>query len=303
MAPELPLPISQPYVHVSVLEAGYVAVPDHFLVQGGSTTKSTLLPSLSFLLRHSHNDKRLIFDLGLRKDWENYPPGALDSINKYFTVEIPVDVVESLRRGGVEPEQVDHIVLSHIHFDHIGDPSLFPSSHFLVGGGAEAVLANGYSADDTEPALESGFARNLLPASRTSFLASDDWKPIGPFPRGHDFFGDGSVYLIDAPGHLAGHINALVRTSPDGSWLFLGGDSAHDTRIIKGEKELGTWPHPETGSLMCMHTDLVAAKEHIERIKRVNAIPKVQVLMAHDLDWFEENKDKGVILPGTIRPF
>jgi glyoxylase-like metal-dependent hydrolase (beta-lactamase superfamily II) len=303
MATDLPPPEpSQPYVNVSVLEAGHLTISENLLVKGGSPTKTTLLPSLAFFLRHSQNDKKLIFDLGIRKDWEKCPPAVVQTIKTFARVEVPVDVVESLRRGGVEPDQVDAVILSHIHVDHIGDPSLFPSSRFIVGAAAEGILAKGYAPEDTEPAAEPMFAKDLLPTVRTSYLTSDHWKPIGPFPHAHDFFGDGSVYLVDAPGHLAGHLNALVRTSSDGSWLFLGADSAHDVRLITGEKEIGTFLHPGTGSVMCLHDDVEKAKEHIDRIRRVNASPKVQVLMAHDIGWFEENRDKGVLLPGKIRP-
>ena len=50
---------------------------------------------------------------------------------------------------------------------------------------------------------------------------------IGRF-RALDFFGDGSFYLLDAPGHDVGHLNGLVRTTsnPD-TFIFLGGDTVH----------------------------------------------------------------------------
>lgn len=50
---------------------------------------------------------------------------------------------------------------------------------------------------------------------------------IGHFPA-YDYFKDGSLYLIDSPGHCVGHLCALVRTTtnPD-TFVFLGGDAAH----------------------------------------------------------------------------
>jgi hypothetical protein len=50
---------------------------------------------------------------------------------------------------------------------------------------------------------------------------------VGRF-RALDFFGDGSFYLLDAPGHDWGHLNGLVRTTsnPD-TFIFLGGDTVH----------------------------------------------------------------------------
>lgn len=48
----------------------------------------------------------------------------------------------------------------------------------------------------------------------------------------HDYFEDGSFYLLDSSGHCAGHISALARkasSSVDGevTSLFLGGDIYH----------------------------------------------------------------------------
>lgn len=50
---------------------------------------------------------------------------------------------------------------------------------------------------------------------------------IGRFPA-YDYFGDGSLYLLDSPGHCVGHLCALARTTtgPD-TFVFLGGDAAH----------------------------------------------------------------------------
>jgi hypothetical protein len=56
------------------------------------------------------------------------------------------------------------------------------------------------------------------------FTSSD--ITIGRF-KAFDYFGDGSFYILDSPGHAVGHINALARTSasPKPSFIHLGGDS------------------------------------------------------------------------------
>ena len=43
-----------------------------------------------------------------------------------------------------------------------------------------------------------------------------------------DYFDDGSVYILNVPGHAIGHISALVRTTPE-TFVFLGGDVCHFT--------------------------------------------------------------------------
>lgn len=42
------------------------------------------------------------------------------------------DPIELLARFGVDPTDVDHVVLSHMHFDHIGNVDLFPRATFSV---------------------------------------------------------------------------------------------------------------------------------------------------------------------------
>lgn len=48
---------------------------------------------------------------------------------------------------------------------------------------------------------------------------------IGQYPA-HDFFGDGSLYILDVPGHDIGHISGLVRVTPT-TFVLLGGDVCH----------------------------------------------------------------------------
>lgn len=109
------------------------------------------------------------------------------------------------------------------------------------------------------------------------------------------------MYIIDAPGHLLGHINVLARTNATGSWVYLAGDTAHDVRIITGEREVAVALQPD-GHVRCIHSDKAAAEEHIRRVRTLLDNPKVLVLLAHDRQWYEDNKDRGVFLPGTIEP-
>jgi hypothetical protein len=52
-------------------------------------------------------------------------------------------------------------------------------------------------------------------------------SPFLSFNRALDFFGDGTLYLVDAPGHFEGHITALARVAP-GTFVFLGADTCNN---------------------------------------------------------------------------
>jgi len=125
------------------------------------------------------------------------------------------------------------------------------------------------------------------------------WETIGPFPNALDFFGDGSLYLVDAPGHLYGHVNCLVRTDPASRWVYLGGDSCHHPDLLSGAKEIATWQTPQ-GGCGCVHTDKKATEMNLGRIRSLSTLKqdKVEVILAHDFGWRKANAER--FFPGTL---
>ncbi|KAJ7584754.1 Metallo-hydrolase/oxidoreductase [Mycena floridula] len=287
----MPLPQrvkDQAYCRVSALEAGLIDLPlEHFIVTASPGAVSRT-PSLSFLIQHSEKPQKFVFDLGIRKDIENFPPAVVKWLEEMYTVSTPQDVVESLAKGGLSPVDIDTVCLSHCHFDHVGDTRPFSSSQFVVGGESASLFQPGYPKDP-----KSRFAGDLLPPDRTTFLS--DWQgPLGPFPRAFDFYGDGSLYIIDAPGHLPGHVNVVVRTSAEGDWLLLAGDSAHHWDLLTGASEISCDFHG------CAHVDKEAAAKHIERLREFLGEAKTRLIIAHDEPWYKEYKDTKAFWPGCM---
>lgn len=81
----------------------------------------------------------------------------------------------------------------------------------------------GYPTKEGSPFWEADFiGRNVIEAPfNTKIGQFDAW----------DYFGDGSVYVLNVPGHAVGHVSALVRTTPDTA-VFLGGDVCHFTGTL-----------------------------------------------------------------------
>lgn len=287
---------NQAYCRVSALEGGLLGLPDRMIITDASPDAVTTAPSLSFLIQNSHDPlRRVLFDLGIRKDWENYTPQTLQRIQNLFAVKVEQDVVASLLKGGLTPSDIAFVCLSHLHWDHFGDPRAFTNATFLVGAASAELLKPeaGYPAEPTGSLPE-----NLLPQDRTTFLGStgSEWTPLGPFPRALDFWGDGSLYIVDAPGHCLGHLNILARTSSDGGWCFLAGDSAHHCKIISGEAGI----HRGEDGRAPMHHDTEEAMAHIERIKTLKQQPRVRILLAHDEPWYKDSKGGTSFWPGSI---
>jgi glyoxylase-like metal-dependent hydrolase (beta-lactamase superfamily II) len=285
---------NQAYCIVSVLESGHMHITDNIFIDNPESSDPQRIPSLSFLLQHSLNKKRFLFDLGIRKDWHNAPPKLLASLPPAFKVEIEQDVVESLAKGGLTPDSIDFVCLSHIHFDHYGHSPLFPKSKFVVGGETIKIIESGLYPPNTE----SVYPADVVPMDRTRFLGEDLlWEEVGPFPRAYDYYGDGSLYVIDAPGHLWGHINLLARTSPDGAWIYLAGDTAHHWNLINGRSGIAC-SHPGHA---ISHQDKEKAEEMIKCVGEVSRLPRVRVLLAHDKPWYDANEGGDAFFPGNIK--
>lgn len=200
-----------------------------------------------------------------------------------------------------------------VHWDHVGEPGDFTRSTFVVGNGSLGLLRG------DAPTLRGGhsfFEKDLLDPSRTIELTrpcmaipgfskartghladfAQPWKPLGHLPATMDVFQDGSLYVVDAPGHLPGHINLLARTdqldnSGHNRWLYLAGDACHDRRILRGEREIGEWRDAHD-AVCCIHANRKQAEETIRRIQVLEE-QGLEVILAHDAEWADNPSNHG----------
>ncbi|KAF7325111.1 Metallo-beta-lactamase superfamily protein [Mycena kentingensis (nom. inval.)] len=178
-----------------------------------------LAPLYAFLLDHP-SGRRVMWDIGVRKDVENAVP-PLAAVFEAFpnALQQSKDIVEVLGESGVALESIEAVI--HAHIDHIGDMSRFPNATDIVVGD-EADLS--FYVDNPKSQLQpSDLAGHNV--KRVAFAKSK--LAIGGLAA-VDYFDDGSLYLLHTPGHRSGHMSPLVRvtTSPP-SFVLLGGDAAH----------------------------------------------------------------------------
>jgi len=268
------IPISKGHVHVHALQTGTLELLTAMLFSDGSKEESVIVPVFSFYIYHPTSDSHILFDAGLMKDLEAYPPEVIKHFPTVFKPIVPQDVTEILEKHNIESKLISHVIISHPHWDHTGDLRKFPHSTIVYGHGTQAFTRPGYPTNPTGYFLESDF-----PDGRTRELREDEYTvSIGPYGKAHDFFGDGSLYLIDSSGHMPGHTVALLN-SEKGGWILLAGDSAHHLLHLTAYNT----------DKMCwfMHHDKEKAQLNIERMGKLQDFfeekgqGKVKICLAH----------------------
>jgi glyoxylase-like metal-dependent hydrolase (beta-lactamase superfamily II) len=157
-----------------------------------------------YLIRRG--ESYMLWDTGLAKSDLGKPLVR----NTTESEALSISIVDQLAKVGVRPQQVSLIGISHYHFDHTGQAADFPQAKLLMGKADLALL------------------RQPARAARAKPLAP--WigggAPVEEVEGDKDVFGDGSVVMLDLPGHTPGHHGLLVKLDGVGT-VLLSGDVAH----------------------------------------------------------------------------
>lgn len=163
----------------------------------------------------------LLFDTG-------YAPRLLDATVRWpmriyrwgtpLRLRPELAAVAQLPRFGLRAGDVRHVVLSHFHPDHLAGLLDFPEATVVCSeaGFRDVVSRRGFSA------LRRAFVPDLLPRdleSRARFVTNFASESCGALGPTLDLFGDGSLRLVDLPGHARGQFGLLARTDR-GTLLF-----------------------------------------------------------------------------------
>lgn len=206
-------PQAAPAVQLYAMECGRISFTDTapFADDGSFNGVARDFVDPCYLIRHPDGD--LIWDLGFPDALAQTPEGIrIEALNANATM--PVTLASQLAQLGLTPADIDFISISHGHGDHVGNAAMFAATAtWIVDADERAhMLRDAARADAQSWAL-------IAPLENaTTALIEGDAR--------HDVFGDGSVTIIQAPGHTPGHAILLVRTANSGA-VLLTGDMFH----------------------------------------------------------------------------
>ncbi len=168
------------------LDVGSFTAPAGIFRAGDDMDRTVRFPVPAYLLET--DTERILIDTGLN-------PAAIEDPAAYyerpdiFAVSVPAQersVAEQL-----DVRTLTKVVLTHLHWDHVGGLPLIPASVPVV------IQRSEWAAGHDDEAVQRNFflTRDYADGGREVILIDGD----------HDLLGDGSIELLLTPGHTPGH--------------------------------------------------------------------------------------------------
>lgn len=204
-------------------------------------------PYLLYLVEHPRG--RVLFDTGMHPKWK--------TLGQARRIEVGDgdDVVSLLAGAGLAPGELDHVVASHLHYDHAGGLQFFTDAPVWV------------------QAAELRFARAPAIYQRELYDPDDFGHPLHwqKLEGAHDLFGDGAVTILPTPGHTPGHQSLCVELP--GGLHVLAADASYTERAMRSGHLPGVVWNPDA---------MVASWETLQGLERDRG---ARLIFTHDLDF------------------
>jgi N-acyl homoserine lactone hydrolase len=185
--------------------------------------------------------------------WDGGNPAATP--DKTLPSSPAASLVEQLAQLNLTPAQITYVGISHYHGDHVGQVASFPQATLLIGKGDWDALTDPKPNPAANPA---NFAHWISGGGKVEPQSGDK-----------DVFGDGSVIMLNTPGHTPGHHSLLVKLKETGN-VLISGDLAHFREN-----------YDSTG-VPTFNTSRAETLASLDRFKKLATNLKATVIIQHD---------------------
>lgn len=234
---------------VYILDGGTLVIDSaqvHWNVKPGTPVR---FPVYSVLVEHE--DARILYDTGY----------DLDHVNEVLPFELPEQessqtIPAQLERCGLSVSDIDIIVNSHFHFDHVGGNRHFNDVRVLMH--VEELR----HARVPEPFEKFGYSDLSFDHQGSNYQPISGDHEIVP-----------GVTLYETPGHTVGHYSMLVTMRNESSMLFCG-DAAYTPEALTNEWVAG------------FHNDPTSSVRSIRRLNDLARLANARMFPSHDMESF-----------------
>ena len=235
------------------LDGGIAEVADASIYSPGiDVGKPVSLSCNAYLIRRA--GQWILWDTGTGDELVKVPGGEI--IAHGIRGVVTRTLLSQLTEIGVDPGDISVLILSHAHFDHVGNTRLFRKAKWIVQRKEyEAMFGPDFD--------EYGFLPELYKTLRDN--------PTEIVDGDHDVFGDGSIRIISTPGHTPGHSSLAVRLPKSGT-IILSGDVAHFERNFVHRR------------VPVFNFDAGQTKASMDKIDRIMKSEGAQLWINHDTE-------------------
>jgi N-acyl homoserine lactone hydrolase len=183
---------------------------------------TNVLATPCFMVAHPRGT--LMWDVGAVPDSDWMPTGSPvahhltlpDMSTRDLMLNKPL--LAQMKEAGFEPADIDYLALSHYHWDHVANANAFANATWLV----RKVERDMMFADMPPVTMPAWYAQ--LEDAKTEIIQGETY----------DVFGDGTVVIMNAPGHTPGHQTLYLKLAQTGD-VVLSGDLYHfnEARALK----------------------------------------------------------------------
>ena len=234
-----------------LLSCGRLKIRKIIFLPASERSETIELPVSSALLRHGQAN--VLFDTGCHPSVPENPEARWGGLAKLM---VPImqpgeHVLTGLAGLGLNPDDIDVVINSHLHPDHCGCNAFFRKATFLIHA-KELVAAR-------------------APNSEVSGYLAAEWDhsmPVDEIKSQRDVFGDGRIVLLPLPGHSPGSIGALTQFDRSGTFLLAGDTVSLRETLDTGIIPRNTW-----------NADALA--KSLDEVRRIEA-SGVTILCSHD---------------------
>jgi glyoxylase-like metal-dependent hydrolase (beta-lactamase superfamily II) len=231
--------MTMPRLQFRLLKVGHCSHPE-CIAQRGGRWASMMFPALCGLLRHPQRGW-ILFDTGYSGHFLTATAPFPERLYRWTTpISLPpAEVLTTQLQGlGIAPGDIAHVVISHLHGDHIAGVRDFPAASLItMRAEQEAMDQRSRFANlrhGTLPALlPDDFRQRVHYAEDAAQVALP--AELKPFEHGFDLFGDGSVLAVHLPGHSRGQLGIVFRQEND-QLTFMSADACWSMAALREDR-------------------------------------------------------------------
>lgn len=253
------------------------------LVRRDGAARTRVMPARYAIIEH--RDGPIVFDTGYHPSLRR----RLRGLGRAYHTVVPWTCAPHeavglrLERLGYRPRDVQRVVLSHLHADHVAGLIDLPDVPIALTRAAWDDLQESSRLDS----VRRGYFAELLPddlLDRACWLTPPPWGETLA-DSAEDLLGDGSLGVVDLPGHAPGQIGLWVRRDW-GEDVLLVADATFSLEAVQ------TGAAPSRLFQALVFDDLDATRRTLDRLRDWSS--EARLVSAHDWEMDELSERRAV---------